>query len=144
MIGATTADSRIPALLEELGLRYRFVDCGQFEVPISLDNGRTQKVYIASGTYRVDQVEVREVSSPGFVAEAAPHADIANALLAHNAEVPIGSWRLHRHQHDGGCTAIFSIHIAADTNAATLSTVIQQAARAADTVERQFTGEDKF
>ena len=125
-------------------MRYKFVDCGQFQVRISLDDGRTQAVYIASDTYHVDRVEVREISSPGFMAEAAPHADIANALLAHNAEVPIGSWRLHRHQHDDGCTAIFSIHISADTTAATLSTVIQEAALAADTVERHFTGDDKF
>ena len=87
-------------LLDELGLRYKFVDCGQFQVRMALENGRKQAVYIASDTYRVDQVEIREVSSPGFKAEAAPHADIANALLAHNAELPIGAWRLHRLQHD--------------------------------------------
>ena len=144
MLGATAGDLRVQTLLDELGLRYKFVDCGQFQVRMALENGRKQAVYIASDTYRVDQVEIREVSSPGFKAEAAPHADIANALLAHNAELPIGAWRLHRLQHDEGCTAIFSIHIAANTTAATLRTAIQQVARAADTVEQHFTGEDKF
>jgi hypothetical protein len=56
----------------------------------------------------------------------------------------LGAWRLTRHEEDDGCTAIFSVAIAAQTTAKALYTAIGETAKAADIAEERFTGEDEF
>jgi hypothetical protein len=144
MIGAKTGDGRIRALLDELGAPYELNSSGNYEVTCEFKDKRSQKVFIVSDTTYVDQLEIRDVSTIGFVSDAPLHADIANALLIYNTEVAFGAWRLSRHDDDDGCTAVFTIHIAAATTAKSLETAIWQAARAGDTVEERFTSEDTF
>jgi hypothetical protein len=144
MIGAKQGDQRVRVLLEQLGFPIDVNNAGHFFVTIEFNDGRSQGVVIASTTYKVDLIELRDVQAVAFESEGALHADVANALLVHNDAIPIGGWLLHRDEDTDHCTAIFRISIAADTTASSLRIAIEEAAKAADMVEERFTGADEF
>lgn len=125
-------------------MKYDLGENGEFILNIELENDRGHGVAIHSLTYPVNGLEVREVSAVGFETDSAVHADIANALLVHNARVTLGAWLLHPHQHDDGFTAIFRCPVDAVTTVQVLHTVIHAVAQAADFIEERFTGGDEF
>ena len=144
MIDENKGDHRVRVLLTELGLDFNLTDIGDFSVNVEFDDGRGQGVIIASPTYYVDRLEVREVLTVGFEFEAPLSADIGNALLIHNASVNLGAWMVNPHDDDIGGTAIFRCPVGAVTTAQSLYTVIIEVAKAGDFVEEKFTGKDEF
>ena len=144
MIGAKTGDNRVRRLLEELELKYEITTEGNFTVEFTVGEDRSQAVHIDSDTRYVDRLEIRQVWSIGLRSDAPLHADVANALLVYNASVELGAWQLIRNPDDDGCSAIFVIHLAADTTATTLTSVMHAVGLAADEIEEKLTGEDNY
>ncbi len=144
MIGEKTGDQRVRRLLDELGLKYDIDGSGDFAVPFTVGEDRSQTIYIDSDTRYVDRLEVRHVWSIGLRSEAPLPADVANALLVYNANVNLGAWQLIREEDDEACIAIFLIPIAADTSAKALLSVMHAVGTAADVIEEKLTDEDKY
>jgi hypothetical protein len=144
MIEAKTGDNRVRRLLDEMQLKYKIDGNGNFVVPFTVGEDRSQIVYIDSESRSVEGLEVCHVWSLGLRSDAALNADLANALLVYNASVDLGAWQLVRHNQDAGCTAIFVVPIAADTTTKALRSVMHAVGRAADDVEEKLSNEDTF
>lgn len=142
---ANAADRPAPEVkrqLEAAGTPYQVDDDNDFKVTVDLGNGRTQLVYILSDTNAVGTLRVRELWSAGYKAEDGrmiPLA-VANRLLEHSNSVILGSWVKQK-----GGFAVFVIKIPHDATGAQLDTAIDQVAKTADEIEREFSGtEDTY
>lgn len=136
---ATPADPRVGRLLDEADVRYTVTDEGDYGVNFTMGGGRTQVAIVRSATSEYDDLELREIWSYGY--EAPPEEGdripgaIANRLLEENNTTKMGGWA-----RQGG-HAVFVLHVGADTDASTLSTVLQFALRSADTLEEELSGD---
>ncbi|MCA9029492.1 MAG: hypothetical protein KDA69_02385 [Planctomycetaceae bacterium] len=139
--GKKGPDKRVKALLDELELKYEVDDDNDFKLVFEVgESGRSQIVWIRSNTEDFRTLEIREIMSPGYVAEGddIPHY-VAIKLLEDNRAKKMGGW-----QKDGKY-AVFVSHIGADLDAETLHNVLIFTVEAADEMEKQLTGEkDQF
>ncbi len=139
--GKKGADPRIKALLDELELKYEVDEDNDFKLVFEVgDNGRSQIVWIRSKTETFRSLEIREIMSPGFVAEGGeiPHY-VAIKLLEDNRSKKMGGW-----QKDGKY-AIFVSHIGATLDAEALHNALIFTVEAADEMEEILTAEkDQF
>jgi hypothetical protein len=143
MIGSKQGDKRVQALLDELELKYEIDSDGDFKVGFELEGGRSQLAFIRSDTTQFGKFDIREIFSVAYISEGPLDAELANALLIHNAHVKLGSWRVLS-QDDDRCVVSFAAHIAANTDSKSLLTALQAVIQIADEVESKLDEEDKF
>jgi hypothetical protein len=132
------ADERVKALLDELGLKYEIDEDKDFKLVFEVgDKGRSQVVWIRSKTETYRNLEIREIMSPGFVAEKEeiPHY-VAIKMLEDNRSKKMGAW-----QKDGKY-GVFVAHIAAQLDSDALNSALIFTVEAADEMEEQLTGEE--
>lgn len=139
--GKKGPDKRVQILLDELKLKYEIDEDNDFKMVFEVgDAGRSQIVWIRSNTENFRTLEIREIMSPGFVAEAdeIPHY-VAIKLLEDNRSKKMGGW-----QKDGKY-AVFVSHIGADIDADTLHNALIFTVEAADEMEKSLTDtKDQF
>ncbi len=143
-IGATgTADARVAAALDELGLAYEVDDDGDFKVVFEFEeDGRSQLAYINSATERFELFEIREIWSPGYKSAALFTAEVANRLLEDSFEKKLGAWQAmtSKNLH----VAVFAAKVAADSDAASLQACLRLVLITADEMEKELLGTDEF
>lgn len=132
-------DLRVKAILDEIGFEYEVTDLGDFKVLMSLEEGRTQVVYVKSATEFYDEMEVREIWSVGYATEGDIPGDVANKLLENSFDQKIGAWQVIR--DDETALAIFAVKMSANANAASVRSAIIAAVRSADAMEMELTGD---
>lgn len=138
----STADSRVAKLLQDAALTYSVDEDGDFRLIYDLPNGRSQLVWVASRTSRLQTVEVRDVWSVADRSVGQVSPDVANQLLLDNATQALGAWQVQRSGDE--YLIVFSAQVAADTAAPTLVETLDAVMRVADELERQLTGGDRF
>lgn len=141
MIGAKQGDPRVQRLLDHLGIKYRVDDDGDFRVTYELDHGRSQLGFIISDTYRLADIEIREIQSYALRSEGPFDARTANRLLRENAKMKLGAWETSESK-EGIFRARFVAKVAANTDADTLSTMLRVVLRCADQIEAELVGTD--
>ena len=134
-------DPRVEAALNEAKLAYS-VDDGDFRLKYDVDETRSQLVWVASGTARLDQLEIRDVWSVASRGTGTVPAELAAYLLKENARMILGAWQLNQGQDE--YLVVFSAPVHADANAATLQEVIEVVMLSADRIEKELTGKDEF
>ena len=139
---AGVPDSRVARLLQDAALSYRIDEDGDFRLTYDLGDGRSQLVWVASRTSKLQTVEVRDVWSVAYRSVGQVSPDVANQLLLDNAAQTLGAWQVQRSGDE--YLVVFSAQIPADTSAATLLETLDAVIRVADGLERQLTGGDQF
>jgi len=141
---AATADSpdpRVVAALMEAGLGYS-IDAGDFRLDYKVDDTRSQRVWVASDTARVDQLEMRDVWAVAARGKGEVPADLARLLLKENVRMVLGAWQVNQSQDE--YLVVFSTPVHAAADAATLQKVIEVVMFSADRIEKQLSPTDEF
>jgi len=141
---AATADSpdpRVVAALMEAGLGYS-IDAGDFRLDYKVDDTRSQRVWVASDTARVDQLEMRDVWAVAARGKGEVPADLARLLLKENVRMVLGAWQVNQSQDE--YLVVFSAPVDAAADAATLQKVIEVVMFSADRIEKQLSPTDEF
>jgi hypothetical protein len=143
MIGTNTGDSRVQQLLDHLGFKYTIDRDGDFKIVMDTGDGRSQLGFVSSTTYKLASLEIREVWSVGYECDGPIPETVANYLLWQNHQMKLGAWKMIRYD-SGRHLAAYAAQIAANTDAETLRTTILAVLVAADDVEKDLSGGDKF
>jgi len=138
---ARPVDTRVEAALEESKLAYA-MDGGDFRLKYDLDGGRSQLVWVASGTTKLDQLEIRDVWSVAYRSKGEVPADMAIRLLKENARMILGAWQVNQGKDE--YLIVFSAPVNAAADAATLAEVIEVVTLSADRIEKELTGKDEY
>lgn len=138
---SSSGDPRVAAALKAAGLGYS-IDEGDFRLEYDVDKDRTQRVWVASETARIDQLEVRDVWSVAARGKGEVPADLARMLLKENVRMILGAWQVN--QSEDEYLAVFLAQVDAAADAATLQEVIEVVMFSADRIERQLSEQDAF
>jgi hypothetical protein len=136
-----SGDPRVAAALKAAGLAY-VLDDGDFRLEYDVDKDRTQRVWVASETARIDQIEVRDVWSVAARGKGEVPADLARMLLKENVRMILGAWQVN--QSEDEYLAVYLAQVDAAADAATLQEVIEVVMFSADRIEKQLSDQDAF
>lgn len=139
---APTADVRVERLLEEVAAEYSVDEDGDFRLVYDIGGGRSQLVWIPSGTSDFGALEIRQVWSIAHRSQGPLPVELANRLLDRNGAVILGAWLTEPAGDELG--VIFAVQVAAETDALSLRSAIHAVATTADAMEKELTGQDDF
>lgn len=129
------------AALKTAGLAHT-LDEGDYRLNYDVDEGRSQRVWVASQTARIDQLEVRDVWSVAARGKGEVPADLARLLLKENVRMILGAWQVNQSADE--YLVVFSAQVDAAADAATLQKVIEVVMFSADRIEKQLGDTDAF
>lgn len=138
---SSSGDPRVEAALKAAGLGYN-LDDGDFRLDYDVDDQRSQRVWVASETARIDQLEIRDVWSVAARGKGEVPADLARLLLKENVRMILGAWQVN--QAEDEYLVVFSAQVDAAADAATLQKVIEVVMFSADRIEKQLGDQDAF
>ncbi len=139
---ARTADVRVERLLKEIAAEHTVDEDGDFRLVYDIGGGRSQLVWIPSGTSDFGALEIRQVWSIAHRSQGPLPTDLANRLLDRNGAVILGAWLIEPAGDEIG--VIFAVQLAAETDALSLRSAIHAVATTADAMELELTGKDDF
>ena len=139
---APTADARVERLLKEVAAEYTVDEDGDFRLVYDIGGGRSQLVWIPSGTSDFGALEIRQIWSIAHRSQGPLPVDLANRLLDRNGAVILGAWLTEPAGDELG--VIFAVQVAAETDALSLRSAIHAVATTADAMENELTGKDDF
>lgn len=137
----SSGDPRVEAALKAAGLVHT-LDEGDFRLDYDVDEGRSQRVWVASETAWIDQLEIRDVWSVAARGKGDVPADLARLLLKENVRMIIGAWQVNQSAEE--YLVVFSAQADAAADAATLQKVIEVVMFSADRIEKQLSDKDAF
>ena len=136
-----TLDPRVETALQAAKLTYG-IDAGDFRLKFDLDAARSQVVWVASGTWKVEDYEIRDVWSVAARGPGKVPAELASHLLTENARMILGSWQVN--QGTDEYLVVFSASVPATVDADTLREVIEVVALSTDRIEKELGATDEF
>ena len=139
---APTADARVERLLKDVAAEYTVDEDGDFRLVYDIGGGRSQLVWIPSGTSEFGALEIRQIWSIAHRSKGPLPADLANRLLDRNGAVILGAWLTEPAGDELG--VIFAVQVAAETDALSLRSAIHAVATTADAMEEELTAKDDF
>jgi hypothetical protein len=139
--GSTAPDPRVAGALRAAGLDFE-MDSGDFRLAYNLDDTRSQRVWVASGTTKVDRLEMRDVWSVAARGPGEVPADLARLLLKENVRMVLGAWQVNQGAEE--YLVVFSAPVDAAADPATLKEVIEVVMFSADRIEKQLSPTDAF
>jgi len=137
----TGGDARVQAALKAAGLTYT-LDDGDFRLDYDVGESRSQRVWVASETARVDQLEIRDVWSVAARGKGEVPAELARMLLKENVRMILGAWQVN--QSEDEYLVVYSAQVDAAADAATLQKVVEVVMFSADRIEKQLSDTDAF
>jgi hypothetical protein len=138
---ATPPDARVEAALKGAQLGF-LIDEGDYRLDYKVDETRSQRVWVASGTTSLPPLEVRDVWSVAARGKGAVPADLAVHLLQENVRMVLGAWQVNQGKDE--YLVVFSAQVDANANAAALREVIEVVMYSADRIEKELSGTDAF
>ena len=138
---APAADARVETALKGAQLGF-LIDEGDYRLDYKVDETRSQRVWVASGTTSLPPLDVRDVWSVAARGKGAVPADLAVHLLQENVRMVLGAWQVNQGKDE--YLVVFSAQVAADADAATLREVIEVVMYSADRIEKELSGTDAF
>ena len=138
---SSSGDPRVVAALKAAGLPYT-LDEGDFLLEYDVDEERSQRVWVASDTASIDQLEIRDVWSVAARGKGEVPAELARKLLAENVRMILGAWQVN--QGPDEYLVVYSAQVDAAADAATLQKVIEVVMFSADRIEKQLSDKDAF
>jgi hypothetical protein len=138
---SSSGDPRVVAALKAAGLPYT-IDEGDFRLEYDVDEERSQRVWIASETAWIDQLEIRDVWSVAGRGKGEVPAELARKLLAENVRMILGAWQVN--QSPDQYLVVYLAQVDAAGDAATLQKAIEVVMFSADRIEKQLSDKDAF
>jgi hypothetical protein len=138
---AASGDARVKAALEKLGWKYEMDQDGDYKMVMKLED-RSQMVFVLSGTNQLGEMEIREVTSPGYVTDKPLSAEVANRLLTESNRKKLGAWQVVKSGKN--YVALFSAKVNANGKPEELEAAVIAAVNSADEMEKALTNQDKF
>ena len=138
MLGNTGPDSRVSAVLDQMGADYQVDDDHDFRLLFELGSGRSQVAIVNSRTERFGAFEIREVWSIAYTARGPLGTELANELLARNRRIKFGAWGLE--QREDTRYVVFTVHLAAEADETALGHALELVLNMADQLEQELTG----
>jgi hypothetical protein len=138
---APAIDARVEAALKEAGLGY-LPDEGDFRLDYKVDEQRSQRVWVASGTTALPPLELRDVWSVAARGKGRVPPELAARLLQENVRMVLGAWQVNQGQDE--YLVVFAAQVSATADAATLREVIEVVMYSADRIEKEISGKDEF
>jgi hypothetical protein len=138
---ASAPDPRVESALKGAELGFR-IDAGDYRLDYTVDESRSQRVWVASGTTSLPPLEVRDVWSVAARRKGTVPADLAVHLLQENARMVLGAWQVNQGKDE--YLVVFSAQVDADADAAALREVIEVVMYSADRIEQELSGKDEF
>lgn len=139
---APAADARVERLLKEVAAEYTVDEDGDFRLVYDIGGGRSQLVWIPSGTADFGALEIRQIWSIAHRSKGPLPAELANRLLDRNGAVILGAWLTEPAGDELG--VIFAVQVAAEADALSLRSAIHAVATTADAMEEELTAKDDF
>lgn len=139
--GIGPLDSRVEAALKEAKLGYS-IDDGDFRLDYNVTESRSQRVWVASKTARITELEFRDVWSVAYRGTGQVPVELARRLLSENVRMVLGAWQVNQAPDD--YLVVFLAPVAADADAATLEEIIEAVTISADRMEEELTDKDEF
>ncbi len=136
-----TPDARVGVALKGAQLGF-LIDEGDYRLDYKVDETRSQRVWVASGTTSLPPLEVRDVWSVAARGKGPVPADLAVHLLQENVRMVLGAWQVNQGKDE--YLVVFSAQVAADADAAALREVIEVVMYSADRIEKELSGTDAF
>jgi len=136
-----SGDPRVAAALKAAGLAHS-LDEGDFRLEYDVDQQRSQRVWVASETARIDRLEIRDVWSVAARGKGEVPAELARKLLAENVRMILGAWQVNQSQDE--YLVVYTAQVDAAADAATLQEVIEVVMFSADRIEKQLSDKDTF
>ena len=133
---ADGVDERVRNRLNSKNFQYEIDDENDFKIIVTLDNGRTQLLWINSNTQKFKNMEIREVWSIGYKGDLS--YNIMKTMLRDSETLKIGAWGTNKDND----RAIFSAKIPANLDADNLIGIIFLVGESADELEKEFHGND--
>ncbi|WP_051986535.1 hypothetical protein [Pseudidiomarina atlantica] len=137
-----TYDVRVKEALDAVGLNYEIDEDNDFKLVIEFDDDRSHVVYVSSETYRLEDLEIREVWSVGHLQKMPFDRQLGEDFLLRSAQVRLGGWELQQWGDD--YVAIFRAQMSAQSTGDALYTAISAVAATADEVEEELVGTDEL
>jgi hypothetical protein len=134
-------DPRVEAALKAAGLVYS-VDQGDFRLNYDLEAGRSQRVWIASDTTRIERLELRDVWSVAARGQGEVPADLARMLPGENVRMILGAWQINQSQDE--YLVVFTAQVDASADTEILQEVVEVVMLSADRIEKQLSVTDAF
>ena len=138
---AAAPDPRVESALRDAKLGF-LIDEGDYRLDYKVDETRSQRVWVASGTTSLPPLEVRDVWSVAARGKGAVPADLAVHLLQENVRMVLGAWQVNQGKDE--YLVVFSAQVQADADAAALREVIEVVMYSADRIEKELSGKDEF
>ncbi len=138
---SSSGDPRVVAALKAAGLTYT-LDEGDFRLEYDIDKERKQRVWVASETARIDQLEIRDVWSVAARGKGEVPAELARKLLAENVRMILGAWQVNQGPEE--YLVVYSAQVDAAGDAAALQKAIEVVMFSADRIEKQLSDQDAF
>ncbi len=145
---AGSPDEQVRGILDQvkdqIPAAYEVDGDGDFKLTVMLEGGRSQIVYINSGTEEWEGIVIREVWGPSFPSKGKGFsAKDAMMLLLDSQDKKLGAWQAYPQAK--GVYAVFNVKIGAEMDSASLASVVRYVARAADAMEVTMTkGKDAY
>ncbi|MBD2328701.1 hypothetical protein [Alkalinema sp. FACHB-956] len=139
---SANGDQRVKAALDKMGWKYEIDQDGDFKVVLKMKDERTQRAFIRSKTDSLKGLEVRQIVSPGYVAQGELSADVANQLLKASNKTKVGAWQVV--QGEKRSVALFAAKVDANLKPEDLEVALMVTLYSADAMEKQLTGKDDF
>ena len=139
--GATVPDERVTTALAAAKISYS-IDGGDFRLDYTVDATRSQRVWVASKTFRVGSLELRDVWSVAARGKGTPPADLALRLLSENVRMVLGAWQVN--QGEDEYLIVFSSPLNADADPDALREVVEAVTFSADRIKKQLSDSDAF
>ncbi|WP_339375922.1 hypothetical protein [Calothrix sp. NIES-2098] len=136
------ADPRIKDALDKIGAKYEIIADGDFKLLVETENKRSQVVFIESKTEKIGNLEIRYISSPGYISKGPFSAEIANKLLQNSGLNKIAAWQLFT--KDQTYMAIFTAKITVNSDPETIKNTLLAVGYGADAMEQELTGKDEL
>ncbi|MBD2358663.1 hypothetical protein H6G41_29385 [Tolypothrix sp. FACHB-123] len=136
------ADPRIKETLDKLGVKYEIIPNGDFKLLVETENKRAQVVFVESKTEKLGNLEIRYISSIGYVSPGAFSADIANKLLQNSSLNKVAAWQVFT--KDKTHIAVLIGKIAANSDAETIKNIIVAVGYGADNIEKELSNKDEL
>jgi hypothetical protein len=138
---ATAPDARVETALKAAGLGFQ-IDDGDYRLDYKVDETRSQRVWIASGTTSLPPLEIRDVWSVAARGKGTVPADLAIHLLQENVRMVLGGWQVNQGKDE--YLVVFLAQVNADADAAALRQVIEVVMYSADRIEKELSGRDAY
>ncbi len=129
------SDTRVAAILSDLGLTYKVNSSGNYAITYDEGNDRTQVVYVMSTTDTYQGIEIREIWSIAGSFDSEPDATQLLDLMKQSGKNKIGDWALEE-QDDGTYLLFYTIKSPVKIDNAAFKMMLQFAADVADEQEK--------